>query len=111
MLACIPVGLAAGVGLSAIVFRQRRFPLSWPITGMAVLGGVTLFGSIMLAALTGGLGEEVFGTAWGPLIGVFVGCLLGSFVLNSLFGSLGVLAWAVVRMAQGQTNSEGRPRP
>jgi hypothetical protein len=111
MVACTVAGFAGGLGSSVLVFRQTRLPLIWPGIAMAVFGTFTSLGTVVFATLTGGLGEELLGTAWGPPIGVFAGCLIGSFTLNSFFGSLGLLAWATVRLAQGQTDEEGRPRP
>jgi hypothetical protein len=110
MVAGVIVGLACGVCLSVFVFRQTSVPILWPVIAMSAFAPFTLLGAIMIAYLTGGICEEALGTAWGPTIGVFAGCLIGSFILNSLFGSLGLLGWAVVRLAQGQTDEEGRPR-
>ena len=111
MLAGAVVGLVGGAFLSILVFRRTKLPIIGPAIAMAIFGNFTFLGTIMIATLTGALGEEVLGTAWGPPIGVFVGCLLGSFMLNSVFGSLGLLAWAAVRLAQGKTDEEGRPTP
>jgi len=110
MLAGVVAGFAGGVYLSLQVFRRVPIPIIWPVIGMVIFAMATFLGSLMIATLTGGLGEEIFGTRWGPVVGVFAGCFIGSFVLNSLFGSLGLLLGAVVLLTRGQTDDEGRPR-
>src|SRR4051794_38838030 len=107
MLGGVFVGLVGGVSLSVLVFRRSGLPILGPVIAMSVFAPLTLFGTVMIATVTGGLGEDLFGTARGPPVGVSLGCLGGSFVFNSFFGSLGLLGWAIVRLTQGQTDEAG----
>jgi hypothetical protein len=65
------------------------------VHGVGFCSVFTLLCSAILAYLFGGWGEHYLGTRWGVPIGVLVGGLSASILLNSVAGIIGSLLYAV----------------
>jgi hypothetical protein len=100
---CLVAGPLVGYGLSLLLFRAlRRRSLAWPALTMAILAPFAALPTLMFAYLTGGVGEELAGTAWGVPLGIFVGSALMTFAAGFLSGLVGLL----LAISHGN-NSEG----
>ncbi len=60
---------------------------------------------MMAAYLFGSWGEELLGTRWGVPIGLSIGGLIGSLVLNTIAGFIGCFVYAMSFGAKGQSES------